>query len=117
MVKTLKDQSKLAEDFLTEEEFLRCFETDKVAALFCERIEHQFKKDQKKILEKKIADLINEETPHTTKEEILSLRAHVKHLVSKMEIRPPNMPDKIAIMKKWHKSAEDENELVTRAAL
>ena len=49
--------------------------------------------------------------------DLLQLKAHVKHIVKQLKIREPNLTDKINIIKEWHKSVYDENELVTRNAL
>lgn len=47
----------------------------------------------------------------------MRLRAHVKILVAKLEIRDANLPEKISIMRAWFNSCHDESKLVNRTAL
>lgn len=54
----LKDTEKLSEQFLTLTDFMRCFEYDKVASEFCQKVGEEFEQNQKDQLGKTILQMM-----------------------------------------------------------
>lgn len=116
LVRALKTKNSVTDNFLTLDEFMKCFNPDRLGLLFISKVNEQFYEDQNATLNDKILSMLQQSVGGSGGDKIKQ-RAQVKSLVSKLEIRKPTLADRADIIAKWYEEQQNEDGIVTRNAI